>query len=94
VPIKSDDSDCFAALACAGETDTDSDGLTDHEEAALGTDPTEADTDGDGVDDGAEVSDGTDPLNGFSYAFANGGYPVGDCQVTPADLVGVAIGPT
>jgi hypothetical protein len=34
--------------------DTDSDGLTDVEEARLGTDPTNADTDGDGVPDGAD----------------------------------------
>ena len=37
-------------------TDTDSDGLTDVEEDALGTDPTLADTDGDGLDDGDEVN--------------------------------------
>lgn len=38
--------------------DTDNDGLTDAQEAALGTDPTNADTDGDGKKDGIEV--GTD----------------------------------
>lgn len=43
--------------------DTDGDGLSDDEEAALGTDPTVADTDGDGLLDGDEVNDfGTDPL--------------------------------
>ncbi len=36
-------------------TDTDEDGLTDAEEAALGTDPALADTDGDGENDKAEV---------------------------------------
>ncbi len=35
--------------------DTDGDGLTDAEEAALGTDPDEPDTDGDGLTDGDEV---------------------------------------
>ncbi len=46
----------------AGPADTDGDGLTDDEEAELGTDPEVADTDGDGLDDGAEVNDyGTDP---------------------------------
>ena len=44
--------------------DTDSDGLTDDQEAELGTDPNNADTDGDGLSDGAEVNThGTDPLN-------------------------------
>jgi hypothetical protein len=42
--------------------DADGDGLTDDQEAALGTDPTNPDTDGDGVADGAEVANGTDPL--------------------------------
>ena len=42
--------------------DTDGDGLTDEQEALLGTDPDSPDTDGDGVSDGQEVADGTDPL--------------------------------
>jgi len=43
--------------------DTDGDGLTDEEEAALGTDSTLPDTDGDGFDDGTEVAEGTDPVD-------------------------------
>ncbi|MEX0707143.1 MAG: FG-GAP-like repeat-containing protein [Woeseia sp.] len=43
--------------------DSDGDGLTDDEEAALGTDPSNPDTDGGGVSDGDEVAIGTDPLN-------------------------------
>ena len=43
--------------------DSDSDGLTDCEEAMYGTDPTRADTDNDGVRDGEEVEAGSDPLN-------------------------------
>lgn len=44
--------------------DTDGDGLTDEEEAALGTDPNIADTDGDGLSDAEEVRVWqTDPLN-------------------------------
>lgn len=35
--------------------DTDGDGLSDAEEAILGTDPTKKDTDGDGIDDNVEV---------------------------------------
>ena len=44
--------------------DADGDGLTDCEEAELGTNPGDADTDDDGLTDGEEVNDeGTDPLN-------------------------------
>ncbi len=43
--------------------DSDGDGLTDAEEAALGTDPNDPDTDGGTVDDGTEVANGTDPLD-------------------------------
>jgi hypothetical protein len=43
-------------------SDTDKDGLSDAEEATLGTDPTLADTDDDGLDDGAEVANGLNPL--------------------------------
>ncbi len=46
-----------------GPKDTDGDGLTDDQEAIIGTDPTKADTDGDGLKDGLEVSLGTDPLD-------------------------------
>lgn len=43
--------------------DSDGDGLTDGEEAQLGTDPNNADTDRDGVSDLQEVLLGTDPNN-------------------------------
>ena len=44
--------------------DSDNDGLSDAEEADIGTDPNNADTDGDGISDGDEVIHyGTDPLN-------------------------------
>lgn len=42
--------------------DADSDGLSDQEESALGTDSNKADTDGDGYSDGIEVEGGFDPL--------------------------------
>jgi hypothetical protein len=48
----------------AGESDgpdSDGDGLSDGEEAELGTDPDNPDSDGDGVLDGNEVTVGTDP---------------------------------
>ncbi len=48
--------------AIAYTYDGDVDGLTDVEEAALGTDPANADSDGDGLGDGAEVNThGTNP---------------------------------
>lgn len=43
--------------------DTDGDGLSDDEEALLGTDPLNPDTDNDGLSDGDEVDLSTDPLN-------------------------------
>jgi uncharacterized protein (TIGR03382 family) len=47
-----------------GPVDTDGDGLTDDEEAVLGTDPNDPDTDDDGLNDGEEVqTHGTDPLD-------------------------------
>ena len=49
------------------DKDTDGDGLTDVEEADLGTDPTVADSDGDGVSDGLEVLTGLDPLSRGSF---------------------------
>ena len=50
-------------LACTEDPvpDSDGDGLTDEEEAALGSDPHRADTDGDGLSDLEESRLGTDP---------------------------------
>ncbi len=48
-----------AATDCC--VDSDGDGLSDGEEADLGTDPDNPDTDGDGTGDGDEVTNGTDP---------------------------------
>ena len=46
------------------DADIDEDGLTNGEEADLGTDPLDADSDDDGLDDGEEVHEiGTDPLD-------------------------------
>jgi len=48
----------------AGKLDSDGDGLTDDEEAQLGTDPFNPDTDGDELGDGREVKElKTNPLN-------------------------------
>ena len=59
--------------------DTDGDGLTDHEEASLGTDPNLADTDGDGESDGDEVAQHTDPLDATDHSYA-GGWPIDACR--------------
>jgi hypothetical protein len=45
----------FTLLLAPPDPDTDGDGLTDAEEAILGTDPENPDTDGDGLTDGEEV---------------------------------------
>lgn len=50
----------------ASTVDSDGDGLTDVEEAALGTDPNDADSDGDGLTDFQEVDIGTDPTDSDS----------------------------
>ncbi|MDP2312722.1 MAG: hypothetical protein Q8P41_07440 [Pseudomonadota bacterium] len=47
--------------ACPG--DQDCDGLTDAQEAEIGTDPATADSDGDGLGDWEELLNGTDPLD-------------------------------
>ena len=51
-----------AGVTLTATTDTDGDGLTDLQEAQLGTDPTQADTDGDTLKDGDELAYKTDPL--------------------------------
>ncbi len=64
-----DESNPDAALAViyvptggqAGNSDEDTDGLTDAQEAELGTDPANPDTDGDGLFDGPELAASTDP---------------------------------
>ncbi|WP_339337243.1 MULTISPECIES: T9SS type B sorting domain-containing protein, partial [unclassified Croceitalea] len=60
--------------------DADADGLTDEEEATIGTDPNNPDTDGDGILDGQEVNtDNTNPLDDCDSV---GGMPLGtsDCD--------------
>jgi hypothetical protein len=55
-----------------GSDDADGDGLTDAEEAELGTDPAKADSDGDGYDDGFEVEYGTDPNDVWDKPYEGG----------------------
>ncbi|MDT0607858.1 gliding motility-associated C-terminal domain-containing protein, partial [Croceitalea rosinachiae] len=58
-----DDCDSIGGTPLPGTIcDSDEDGLSDDDEAELGTDPDNPDTDGDTINDGQEVADETDPL--------------------------------
>ncbi|HEV2129199.1 MAG TPA: hypothetical protein VGR22_11325 [Thermomicrobiales bacterium] len=52
----------FLERSGSGSIDSDSDGLSDEEEAAYRTGPDVADSDGDGIQDGGEINIGADPL--------------------------------
>jgi len=54
--------------------DDDGDGLTNGQEAELGTDPNSVDSDGDGYVDGDEVDQGSDPTDPTSMIY-QGGWP-------------------
>lgn len=56
--------DLSAQLSADAEewSDQDADGLSDQEEAAIGTDPLNPDTDNDGYSDSIEVNSGNNPL--------------------------------
>ncbi len=53
----------IVAVFLVDNPDLDGDGITNDDEATLGTDPNNPDSDGDGVPDGTEVNGGSDPLN-------------------------------
>ena len=61
-----DDNDPCVPNNTAALCDQDNDGLTNAQEAVIGTNPTNPDTDGDGINDGTEVTNTTDPLNACS----------------------------
>ena len=61
--------------------DADSDGLSNAQERAYGTNPHAADTDGDGVSDGSEVSSGTDPSEPGSVPVYITSQPAGEGAV-------------
>ena len=56
----------FERLLLAITKDSDSDGLSDHFESEIGTDPENPDSDGDGYTDGEEYLSYTDPLKSRS----------------------------
>ena len=67
------------SAAGTGAADLDGDGLSDADEAELGTNPEQADSDGDGTDDGEEVDAGTDPLDADDQPY-EGGWPHDGCR--------------
>ena len=67
---------------CDPELDSDSDGVFDCDEEALGTDPLNADSDGDGFSDAAERDCVSDPLNAEEVC-----YECGWAHNDPGDLV-------
>lgn len=74
--------------------DPDGDGLLDHDEARLGSDPANPDTDGDAWLDGDEAEQLTDLLDADDHPYA-GGWPMDhacrhDVQPSGNDVGGVA----
>ena len=66
------------------QVDTDSDGLSDRQELALGSDPARADTDNDGLTDGQEVRhERIDPSTGVATGIMEGGWAVTINGATP-----------
>ena len=82
---------CDLMADSVASLDSDGDGLTDSEEAAIGTDPNAADTDGDGLTDGLEATAGTtDPLlaDSNNNGCADGAEALGVCGACVGDLNG------
>jgi len=71
--------------------DSDSDGLTDDEERALGLDPYNSDSDGDGYTDGAEDNSYTDPLDPEDHPYA-AGWPIDSCRYDIEETGAFAVG--
>jgi hypothetical protein len=80
-PIPGSDDVCGDGIGDVCDEDDDNDGLSDAQEASLGTNPLVADTDGDGFDDGVEVAAGTDPLDPDDF-------PAGALQLPAIGLLG------
>lgn len=70
------------------DADADADGLTDAEEAELGTDPAKPDSDADGLDDVEEIRFGTDPLDADTdHDGATDDFEVGRREFVGADSI-------
>jgi len=76
----------FSNLNQGGSGDPDTDGMTNLQEYAAGTDPANPDSDGDGFSDGQESAAGSDPLDPGSVP---GSGPGGDdgCGATGLELL-------
>ena len=72
------------------DVDSDNDGLTDREEAELGSDPANADSDSDGFADGEEADWYTDPTDPNDHPY-EGGWPIDSCRNDLAPS-GMAVG--
>jgi len=59
--------------------DSDGDGIPDHWEEELGSDPFDADSDGDGYADGVELDSNTDPTDADDHPYV-GGWPIDACR--------------
>lgn len=72
------------------DVDPDQDGLSDADEAMLGSDPAVPDSDGDGYLDGDEVHQNTNPADANDHPYT-GGWPIDACR---SDLqeTGTAVG--
>lgn len=81
----------------AASSDLDFDGISNYQEAQIGTNPGLPDTDGDGCTDGLEVLLGSDPLNASSNMASNTNVAVafayGDPSYTKSEKYSLAITP-
>ena len=79
--------------ACAelkADIDSDTDGLLNSQEEAIGSDPENPDSDGDGYLDGIEHDAGFDPMDAESHPYM-GGYDTEFCSPVPTPT-GYAVG--
>lgn len=77
----------YVPVAATGGDDSDGDGLTDAQEAQLGTDAGHPDTDGDGLVDGDEVTSGSDPLVADAESDGSGSTEPSPTPTTPVPTI-------
>ncbi|MCB9687632.1 MAG: TlpA family protein disulfide reductase [Alphaproteobacteria bacterium] len=71
--------DTTPTTSSTGDVDSDGDGLTDAQEAQVGTDPLDPDTDDDGFGDRDELEQHTNPRDGGDHPY-EGGWPIDACR--------------